>query len=324
MGRRLIAISLCLLIPALLIQGCRTDEPAWPKDSKIRVLTSFPPLYCFAQAVAGDDAHVVCLLTTEGPHGYEANHRDYMKARGASVFLVNGLGLDDFVTKINNSSGNPKAAFAVADTLPPEKLLRSDEAEHKHGPGEEHHHHHGEFDPHVWLSPDHAIHMVQTIANKLSTIDAKNKAGYQKRAQTYIAELKKLHAYGKTELAKKKNPKMISMHDSMRYFGQAFGVEVVDAIQVHPGMEASGGKYQQLVKTCAEKGVRVIAVEPQYQRGSAESVQGEAAGKGIKLQIAEVDPLETAPAASGSANPDPGYYLKRMYQNIDNLVKALP
>ncbi len=36
----------------------------------------------------------------------------------------------------------------------------------------------------------------------------------------------------------------------------------------------------------------------------------------------EVDPLETAPAED--VNPDPGYYMKQMYRNIDNLAKALP
>jgi ABC-type Zn uptake system ZnuABC Zn-binding protein ZnuA len=89
-----------------------------------QVLTSFPFLYCFAQNIAGDDANVVCLLPSQGPHGYQAENRDIVAARDADVFFANGLQLNDSVTNLVKSSGNPKVLFKVAEKIPTEKLRR--------------------------------------------------------------------------------------------------------------------------------------------------------------------------------------------------------
>jgi hypothetical protein len=52
-------------------------------------------------------------------------------------------------------------------------------------------------------------------------------------------------------------------------------------------------------------------------------LQQHLAGKGVAVYFAEVDSLETAePGDDG--NLDPGLYLRRMKENIDNLARALP
>src|SRR5262245_60786468 len=147
MSRRLLPLvgALALLLPWL---GCRSNEPVWPKDKKLRVLTSFAPLYCFAKSIAGDDAHVECLLTTKGPHGYrDPTNRDKGKIRGAQIIFVNGLGLDDIVEDLSKRAVNSEALCEVAKKIGEDKLLPTDESEHKHDHAD--HHHHGHFDPHV-------------------------------------------------------------------------------------------------------------------------------------------------------------------------------
>src|SRR5258706_16164762 len=111
----------CFLGLAAVFTGCRTDEPAWPQDGKIRVLTTFTPLYCFAQNVAGDDAHVL-NLTSEGPHEFRPHHRDHAKVRGATVIFAHGLNLDDFMAVLANANSNAAKVFKVADMLPETKL----------------------------------------------------------------------------------------------------------------------------------------------------------------------------------------------------------
>src|SRR5262249_20993405 len=87
--------------------GCTPVRPVWPEGPERRVVLSFPPLYSFAKNVAGDDAHVLCLLTTHGPHDYPYDPKDLIPLRTADLFLVNGLGLDeDFSEKLKNNCGN--------------------------------------------------------------------------------------------------------------------------------------------------------------------------------------------------------------------------
>ena len=82
--------------------GCSAapDPFAGAAPGQLRILTSFPPLYCFAANVTGDQAKVLCFLSSQGPHGFHATALDSIKVTSADLFIVNGLGLDDFATKL--------------------------------------------------------------------------------------------------------------------------------------------------------------------------------------------------------------------------------
>jgi ABC-type Zn uptake system ZnuABC Zn-binding protein ZnuA len=167
--------------------------------------------------------------------------------------------------------------------------------------------------------------MAKIIADKLSEIDPANKKGYEARAEKFIDELKKLEEYGKAAFKDKKNKKIITMHEAFDYFAKAFDIEIAATIQKRPGADPDGASMKELVKLCQEQKVAVICVEPQYSKAQAEMLQTTLKGRGIDVQIVPLDPLETAPIAEGkTGNPDPGYYLKKMKENIDTLAKALP
>lgn len=310
---------ICLAAAAFslgLVQGCRTQAPVWPESGKKRVLASFAPLYCFAKNVAGEDADVRCLLTSTGPHHFELSHHDYLLINEADLVLLNGLDLDEFVVKQVKKKDR---VFRVGDTLPHEYLLHPEHGE-DHA---DHGHKHGEHDPHVWLAPDKAKQMVEQIAAKLAAIDPTHKKGYEERAQTYIKELQKLHEHGVAALGKK-NCRLVTTHDALAYFAEAFKLEIVGSIHPKAGVEGDARKLAELVKLCKEKRVGVIAVEPQYSQGPAKALQRQLQNLGVSVQLVEVDPMETAPPGKDGADPDPGFYVKRMQQNIDLLAKALP
>src|SRR5262249_25488515 len=100
------------------------------------------------------------------------------------------------------------------------------------------------------------------------------KAAYEKNAAGYIKKLDELHEYGKKQLAGAKNKRIVSTHDSMRYFAKSFGLNVVDSLMPQPGIIADAKKLADLVKLCADKEapVRVITVEPQYSDTAAKTL----------------------------------------------------
>ncbi len=144
------------------------------------------------------------------------------------------------------------------------------------------------------------------------------------RASKYNKDLDALLEQGKIALASKKNRNIVATHDSLQYFADAFGLKVVGNIQPRPGVEGDSKTIAALVKICKENDVRMIAVEPQYSRGPAEALKSQLGKMGVTVELVEIDPLETAPTADKNANPDPAFYMTRMKENIDNLVKALP
>ncbi|HZZ80614.1 MAG TPA: zinc ABC transporter substrate-binding protein [Gemmataceae bacterium] len=311
------------------------------KPGQKKILVSFPPLYSITHAIAGDDAYVLSLLTGKGPHDYEGAPTDLFMVNNADLLIFNGLTLDDaFVNRMRSGHRNKSlSVLNVGDELiekdhervkknQPPLLLQGDGEVHVHADGAMHKH--GDIDPHVWLGPDQAIAMTEIIASKLSDIDPSHKKGYETRAGKFIGELKALKEYGKAALKDKKNKNIITMHEAFKYFAQNFDIKIVDSIQVRPGMDPDPAKTKELLDLCVTHRVRVIAIEPQYSRGPAESVRHSLlnrigpAAKEEDVSIIELDPLETASTVAGKQTPDPDYYLKKMRANIDTLAKKLP
>ena len=186
-------------------------------------------------------------------------------------------------------------------------------------------HKHGTYDPHLWLGPRQAMAMTKIIAAELVKIDPANKKGYECAQDQFIEELKKLEAYGKNAFQGKKHKNVVTMHESLGYFAEAFGLKIVGAIQARPGMDPDASNLAKLRKLSKEQEVRLFAVEPQYSQRQAETLQNSLKRDGIDVRIVLIDPLETAPIPEGRRfNPDPGFYLKMMRENIDTLARAMP
>jgi zinc transport system substrate-binding protein len=334
-------LGIALLVLTFGFAGCTSAPDPWKeaKPGQKHVLVTFPALYCLTQTVAGDDAYVLCCLTTQDPHEYQFDPIDGLKALGAHLIVYNGLELDDkFVEKLNARQRAP--TLCVGKVLPENLLLGmgddDDDEDHKKDdhkkdddkkearPAKEEHHHHGAHDPHVWLGPTRAIEITENIARKLSEIDPPHTADYRKRADQLKEQLTKLHEDGKKRFKAKQHQSVVTMHDSMGYFANDFGLKVAGTIQVKPGESIEGPRLAELEKLCRDKHVGVITYEPQFSKKAAELLQSNLKNRGADVKLVEFDPLETAPLAKDSVNPDPAYYLQKMKENIDNLAGALP
>jgi len=323
--RRRIAVGVmaaALLGVVVALPGCATPEDPWPKDrSGPKVVASFAPLYCFAVNVAGDDAVVRNLLTSSGPHHFQPTDRDARLLARADLFLVNGIGLEgDKPEGMKEGSGNKKLKIVELGTRIPENLLFEGSCQHDHGDG--HHHDHG-MDPHVWLSPDYAVMLVEAARDELIAADPAHEAGYRDRAEKYIARLKALKEQGLALLKDKKDRRIVTFHDSMTYFAKTFDIKIVGVVQKNPGTEPSDKDLRNLIALCADEKnpVRVVCVEPQYgnSNSAAELVKELARNKVPDPVLVELDPLETVP-------PDqlkPDWYETRMLANLKALAEKM-
>ena len=318
------AVTFGLAIGALVsFSGCSTKSPeVWPNPSGLKVLTSFPPIYCFTVNVAGNDAYVISLLTNNGPHSDVEPTAHHLKlASKADVLFAIGLGIDDRITgKIKTSCGKPDFNLCVLGSKIDQKKLLEGECHHEDGHKHEDEHEHG-FDPHVWLSAVHARTMVAAIRDELKRIDAAHAAGYDARAAEYIAKLETLEKDGIALLKNKKHKKIISFHDSLRYFADCYGLTIAGYIQVEPGVEPTADRMKEIIRLFKDdRDIRIIAVEPQFPRNtSAGTILAELKKEGINAEFVEIDPLETAEEAELT----PDLYDRKMRQNLENLAKVL-
>lgn len=330
MGRRLAGVGSLLAVTALAgaLSGCARSTNAWQgRGGPPRVVVTIPALDSFVRNIGGDHVGVICLCTTRGPHHYDYTPQDAIVLRDADLFFAIGLTLDEnFADPMQTESHNPRLRYVKLGERLPEKLLLKGEEDHDHGKEEaKHDHKHGEHDPHVWLGIEQAKEMVKIIRDELKAVDAAHADAYEKNADGYLQALDRLTDYAKDKLKDKKDRKLIAFHESLGYFAKSFDLNIVDAIEVAPGQEPSPGHMKELVEKCKKENVRVIAVEPQYPRGtSAEVLQTEVKG----LEFAVVDPLETADNKDVKDDQkelkDKGWYEKKIKQNLDALAKSLP
>jgi ABC-type Zn uptake system ZnuABC Zn-binding protein ZnuA len=307
---------------AIGLAGCSAGGDPWAERPGPKVLAFFPPIYSLAATVAGDDAQVLSLLTSRGPHDYEPRPSDARKLRRAALFLVNGLELDDLMAaKLAETTSNKHLRVVkLGERIPKESLLEAGlctDPSHNH----DHAHSHGTHDPHVWLGVPEAIHMAEAIRDELTQLDPQHADGYKQRTAALTDRLRKLQAEGQALLkAKKEKARMLTHHDALRYFARSFGAEVAGAIEM-PGREPSAKRLNELVDLCKKEKVRLIAVEPQYpSHTGAQALLRELQRKDVPdAAFVELDTLETA----DPADLTPDFLERKLRANLDNLVKAL-
>ena len=312
----------------LSVASCSRPPEYWKeaKPGQIKVLVTFPPLYAITYAIAGEDAYVLSMLSGQGPHGYEGAATDVFKVNDADLLIYNGLTLDDdFVGRMLRTHQNRKLSrLNVGQVLKKEDddLIQKNKHKHDHGDGKPCLH--GPHDPHIWLGPKQATAMARIIAAKLGELDPVKKDKFAQRAKAFGEKMSEIQTYGKKAFdgIDKENRNILTMHEALEYFAEAFDFKIVGSFQLRPGMDADPVAMSQLAAIVKEKNVRVIAVEPQYSSAQAEVLRDSLKRDKIDVKIVTIDPLETAPIATGSVNPDSAFFLNKMRENIDALAKA--
>ena len=166
-AKRLVFVAFCMAPVAFIaFAGCEsaTSKDPWASaGAKPKILVSFPPLYSFAKSVAGDDAEVKCLMTSEGAHFHgDATPAKIKLAARCDVFIVNGLLLDDdLAAKLRAPAANSRWNVLNLGSRLDAKVLRVGACKHDHDAKDDDHDH--GVDPHVWLGIRHAKVMTEAI-----------------------------------------------------------------------------------------------------------------------------------------------------------------
>jgi zinc/manganese transport system substrate-binding protein len=284
------------------------DAPTTTAPKKLRVVTTIFPIYCFASGVIGQDGEVQNLLSPNvGPHDYQLSPSDIRKIKEADVVIMNGLGLDNWVTKALEPNKN-RRLIVLGDLLPKQDLivLRPDldmEGKHKHG----HEHEHSPANPHIWLDPQLAIQCVNNISNAVANANP----AYKKNAEACVARLQKLDLTIATELEPFHDKPFVTQHDAFPYLVRRYQLKQVGILEPTPDVPPSPRFLADLLKVIREKNVQVIFNDPRSSPRLAKQI-----AKDVKIRTAELDTLETGKL-------DPQGYEQGMRRDAATLAREL-
>ncbi|MCV6576042.1 MAG: zinc ABC transporter substrate-binding protein [Cohaesibacter sp.] len=136
--------------------------------------------------------------------------------------------------------------------------------EHAHDKHDDHGHEKDRMDNHIWLDPQNGIAMAKAIANELSEHDPDNAATYTKNKDAFIAEMNKVIAEGKTDLANLGKRPFLVFHDAYHYLEERFGLEAVGSIMLQPGVMPGAARVKQIREKLSKTKATCLFTEPQF------------------------------------------------------------
>lgn len=303
----IVILGLIVLVLGVVMTTQRPETET--NNGTLNVVASFYPLAEFARNVGGEDVEVTTLVPAGvEPHDFEPTPNDVKNILESNIVLYNGAGLDIWVSNIISENAFASEAMDMSTYVPLRGAI--EEQEHEGEPAQEE----GAFDPHFWLDPVSAQTLVTVIAEKFSTIDPDNATVYQKRADTYIVELQKLHARYEGGLARCRLNDVIVSHNAFAYLGERYGFTIHSLSGFSPESEPSAKTLAELSDLAEELDVRYVLVETLVSPKTAESVAKEAGAETMVL-----NPLEGLTPDELAQGLD---YLSIMEQNLATLKKA--
>ncbi|MGL5348366.1 MAG: metal ABC transporter substrate-binding protein [Peptostreptococcaceae bacterium] len=299
MSKRVVNILIAVALVTLIITGCSNktnDIETTSKSNKIKIVTSFYPMYIFTSNITKDidDVEVINLTkpTTGCLHDYSLTTEEMKILQDCDIFITNGAGIESFMEKVTNQIPNLKIIEASEGI----ELLKGEN---------------NEENPHVWLSITNAIKEVKNIEEKLIQYDNKNKDQYTKNANEYINELNKQNEKMKEELKSLENRNIITFHEAFPYFAKEFNLNIVGVVEREPGTQPSAKELQETIEIIKTLDVKAIFVEPQYPKKVAEIIANE-----TKTKVYTLDPIVTGEMEETS-------YIDIMNKNLEILKEAL-
>ncbi|HEM4283680.1 TPA: zinc ABC transporter substrate-binding protein AdcA [Streptococcus suis] len=302
---------LFLSVSALLLGACG-NSTASTEDGKLDIVTTFYPVYEFTKQVTGDEANVELLVKAGTEvHGYEPSAKDIARIQEADAFVYENENMETWVHDVEKSLDTTKVN--VISATEGMLLLPGGEEEHEgHDHSEEGHSH--AYDPHVWLSPERAITLVENIRDSLVAKYPEKKDAFETNAAAYIEKLDALDAKYSETLSAAKQKYFVTQHTAFAYLALDYGLKQVSITGVAADEDPTPSRLAELTEYINKYGIKYIYFEENASKSVAETLAKET---GVQLDV--LNPLESLTDEDMKNGKD---YISVMEDNLTALEKT--
>lgn len=274
-----------------------------PKETgKIKVTTSFYPLYFFTHEIAKDKVDITNITPAGAePHDYEPTAKDLANIETSNMLILNGGGLEPWGENIKNNIDTKKTLIVTAgEGLTSQEITEEGK---------------NIIDPHIWLSPPLAKQMVDKITQGLIQSDPNNKEFYQLSATALKLKLDILDAQYKKGLADCAQKNIVTSHAAFGYLARAYGLNQIAISGLSPDAEPSPQQLADVTKFVKTNKVKYIFFESLVSPKLSNTIATETGA-----QTLELNPIEGLDNSQVLAGQD---YFTNMENNLANLKIAL-
>jgi ABC-type Zn uptake system ZnuABC Zn-binding protein ZnuA len=296
-------ITALTLLTAILLAAC-ASAPQPSTGSGLRVLTSTTFLADIAQNVAGDRVKVESLIpATTDPHEYQPKPQDIIKMTESQVLIVNGLGYETWLKSSLDSLQGQRLIITATNGLTP-----NPDPSNEHPAG----------DPHMWMNPLNVVQYAENIRDGLIQADPSGRDIYSANTDAYISKLKDLDAWVKSDTAQLAPEKklLVTNHDALGYFAQAYGFKIVGAIIPSVTTDASPSAQQMasMIDAIKNSGASAIFLDIGENQNLADQIASE-----TKVKVVTDLYVESISSADGPAPT----YIDMIKHDVTVIMDAL-
>lgn len=283
-----------------------------------KVVATIAPIHSLVASVMdGAGAPTLLLRANTSPHSYQLRPSDARSLSAAELIFWVGPELEMFLkSPLNNLAPNAKKVALVNTpnlTLLPARTGGVWSHDENHGDEHDVHDAHNHLvDPHIWLSPNNARHIVNYLAQVLAEIDPSHAELFNANAKKLSQNLAALNDYGHNRIGSLNKTPFLVFHDGFRYFEDAFQLNAVGAIVTHPSRRPSGQRIKQLRTRISDSKVHCALHEPQFSNDILNVVI-----ENHDVRLGRIDPIGI------DFTPGPTLYVDLMRQNIDAIAACL-
>lgn len=276
-----------LLASALLMAGPLSSASA-------AVVTSIRPLGFIASAIAdGVTPTEVLLPDGASPHDFALRPSDIQRLRSADLVLWVGPDMEAFLTKaLVPISADRKLAISELPAVKPLLMKGEDGDDHDHAgeahnhADDDHGHHHGEYNMHVWLSPEVAKVTAIAIHDRLLELMPQNKDKLDANLRQFENLLTQTDKNVGNMLTPVQGKGYFVFHDAYGYFEKHYGLSPLGHFTVNPEIQPGAQRLHQIRTQLVEQKAVCVFAEPQFRPAVINAV-----AKGTKVRSGTLDPL---------------------------------
>lgn len=221
-------------------------------DSDVHVVTSFYPMYIAAENIIGDcegvDLQNLSEPQTGCLHDYQLTSEDMKLLSQTDIFIVNGGGIESFLTGIADEYPNLDVISACDDL----ELL--------------------EDNAHAWMNIEDYTVQVQTICDGLCAADPAHAEEYQQNADTYIKKVEDLAAEYQDITDALDGMPVVLFHEAYAYVAEEYGMETVGLMDLDEERQVSAGEVADILSVIEQKDVSCVFAEELYGKDMGDLV----------------------------------------------------
>ena len=260
------------------------------------VVASLKPVGFIASAIADGVTETEVLLPDgASEHDYSLRPSDVKRLQNADLVVWVGPEMEAFMQKpVSKLPEAKQVTIAQLNDVKPLLMKGADDDDDDHGHNDagseksDEHHHHGDYNMHLWLSPEIARASAVAIHEKLVELMPQSRAKLDANLKDFEAQLAATDKQVGNELAPLKGKGYFVFHDAYGYYEKHYGLTPLGHFTVNPEIQPGAQRLHEIRTQLVEQKATCVFAEPQFRPAVVEAV-----ARGTSVRMGTLDPLGT-------------------------------